>query len=64
MATGCASSSIRKRAKRSVRHQLQLLEPSKKLLLPRKSVDNTQFMNALFAQLDRLESQSVERTQQ
>ena len=61
MATGGMSSSTPKRAKRSVRHQLQLsfpseelrdsfltrLEHTKKLLFPRKSVDNAQFMNAL-----------------
>ena len=75
MATGGASSSTPKRAKRSVRHQLQLsfpseelrdsfltrLEHAKKLLFPRKSVDNAQFMNAL---LTKLESQSVDGTQQ
>ena len=78
MATGGASSSTPKRAKRSVRHQLQLsfpseelrdsfltrLEHAKKLLFPRKSVDNAQFMNALLTKLDRLESQSVDGTQQ
>ena len=69
MATGGASSSTPKRAKRSVRHQLQLsfpseelrdsfltrLEHAKKLLFPRKLVDNAQFMNALLTKLDRLE---------
>ena len=82
MATGCESSpavsSAPKRAKRSVRHQLQLsfpsdeltdschtrLEHAKKLLFSRKSVDNAQFMNALLAKLDRLESQSVHGTKQ
>ena len=82
MATVCASSpavsTTPKRAKRSVRHQLQLsfpseelrdsfltrLEQAKKLWFPRKSVDNAQFMNALLAKLDRLESQSVDGTEQ
>ena len=78
MATGRASSSTPKRAKRSVHHQLQLnfpseelrdsflirLEHAKKLLFPRKSVDNAQFMNALLTKLDRLESQFVDGTQQ
>ena len=78
MATRDASSSTPKRAKRSVRHQLQLsfpseelrdsfltrLEHAKKLLSPRKLVDNAQFMNALLTKLDRLESQSVDGTQQ
>ena len=61
-------SSAPKRAKRSVHHQLQLsfpseelrdifltrLEHAKKLLFPRKLVDNAQFMNALLTKLDRL----------
>ena len=78
MATGHTSSSTPKRAKRSMRHQLQLSFPfeelrdsfltrwehTKKLLFPRKSVDNAQFMNALLAKLDRLESQSVDGMQQ
>ena len=78
MATGRTPSSTPKRAKRCVRHQLQLsfpseelrdsfltwLEHAKKLLFPRKSVANAQFMNTLLAKLDRLESQSVDGTQQ
>ena len=77
MATWRTSSSSTKRAKRSVRHQLQLSFPSKelrdsfltrldhakKLFFPRKLVDNAQFMNALIAKLDSLESQSVDGTQ-
>ena len=71
-------SSVPKRAKRSVHHQLQLnfpskelrnsyltrLEHAKKLFFSRKSVDNAQYMNALLAKLDRLESQSVDGTEQ
>ena len=78
MATGHASSSALKRAKRSISHQLQLsfpfeelrdrfltrLEHAKKLLFPRKSVDNAQFMNALLTKLNSLESQSVDGMQQ
>ena len=76
MATRGASSSTPKQAKMSVCHQLQLSFPSEELrdsfltrlehakkLFPRKS-DNAQFMNALLTKLDRLESQSVDGTQQ
>ena len=67
-----------KRAKRSVRHQLQLSFPSEELrdgflarmesakqcLFPGKSVDNAQLMNSLLAKLDWLESQSGDATEQ
>ena len=43
---------------------LTRLDHAKKLLFPRKSVDNAQFMNALLTKLDRLDSQSVDGTQQ